>query len=343
MEQSINSFLDNENLTIHNSLTHLLDFDDDYSDLTNSIRPSMYYSEEDFMSELNPKSCTIMSLNCQSLHAKFTLIEILLDTFAANDTPIQVLCLQETWFENSNQMDLGLYHIENYHLITKNRYASAHGGLAFYIHNNWNYMVKSDTDDSPYWEELLVQVTDPSNPKSKFNVVNFYRPPHASTSNLTDFIYYFTQKLSTLNTSETTFACGDFNINLLSLNNNEHHNAYLEGIFSSGFLPTITLPTRLSNKSTLIDNIFVNKQEKLNFAGILNNEISDHQAIVNDLNVVLPPQRTVYVTIFSNSEHSIQSFKNDFECKNIYERLNKDLNADPNENYAMLEAASLNL
>ena len=236
-------------------------------------------------------------------------------------------------------MDLGLYHIENYHLITKNRYASAYGGLAFYIHNNWNYKVKSDTDDSPYWEELFVQVTDPSNPKSKFNVVNFYRPPHASTSHLTDFIDYFTQKLSTLNTSETTFACGDFTINLLSLNNNEHHNAYLEGILSSGFLPTITLPTRLSNKSTLIDNIFVNKQEKLNFAGILNNEISDHQAIVNDLNVVLPPQRTVYVTIFSNSEHSIQSFKNDFECKNIYERLNKDLNADPNENYAMLEAA----
>ena len=276
MEQSNNSFLDNENLTIHNSLTHLLDFDDDYSDLTNSIKPSMYYSEEDFMSELNPKSCTIMSLNCQSLHAKFTQIKILLDTFAANDKPIQVLCLQETWFENSNQMDLGLYHIENYHLITKNRYASAHGGLAFYIHNNWNYKVKSDTDDSPYWEELLIQVTDPSNPKSKFNFVNFYRPPHASTSHLTDFIDYFTQKLSILNTSETTFACGDFNINLLSLNNNEHHNAYLEGILSSGFLPTIKLPTRLSNRSTLIDNIFVNKQEKLNFAGILNNKISDH-------------------------------------------------------------------
>ena len=144
---------------------------------------------------------------------------------------------------------------------------------------------------------FLVQVTDPSNPKSKFNIVNVYRPPRVSTSHLTDFIDYFTLKLFTLNTSKTTFACGDFNINLLSLNNNEHHNAYLEGILSSGFLPTITLPTRLSNNSTLIDNIFVNKQEKLNFAGILNNEISDHQAIVNDLNVVLPPQRTVYVTI----------------------------------------------
>ena len=55
------------------------------------------------------------------------------------------------------------------------------------------------------------------------------------------------------------------------------------------------------------------------------------------MNVALPLQRTVYVTIFSNSEHSIQSFKNDFEPKNNYERLNKDLNADPNANYAILE------
>ena len=143
-------------LTIHNSIIHLLDFDDNYSDLTNSIKPSMYYSADDFMSKLNPKSCTIMSLNCQTQHAKFMQIKILLATFAANDTQIQVLCLQETSFENNNQMDLSLYHIENYHLITKNRYASAHGGIAFYIHNNWNYKVKSDADDSPYWEDLLV-------------------------------------------------------------------------------------------------------------------------------------------------------------------------------------------
>ena len=74
-------------------------------------------------------------------------------------------------------MDLGLYHIQNYHLITKNRYTSHHGGLAFYIHNNWNYKVKSDTDDSPYWEELLVQVTDPSNPKLNLMLLIFTDHP----------------------------------------------------------------------------------------------------------------------------------------------------------------------
>ena len=80
-------------------------------------------------------------------------IKILLDTFAKNDTPIQVLCLQETWFKNSDQIDLGLYHIESYHLITKNRYASTHGSLAFYIHNpltllipNQNLMLLIFTD-----------------------------------------------------------------------------------------------------------------------------------------------------------------------------------------------------
>ena len=43
----------------------------------------------------------------------------------------------------------------------------------------------------------------------------------------------------------TTLACEDFNINLISLNTNEHCNAYLEGTLSSGFIPTITLPTHL--------------------------------------------------------------------------------------------------
>ena len=143
-----------------------------------------------------------MSLNCQSLHAKFSQIKLLVDTFAENNTPIQVLCLQETWFENSELSDLGLYQIENYHLVTKNRYASAHGGLACCIHENWNYKVNPHTVDSLYWEELFIEITDPSNPKYKLNVGKFYRAPHTSITQLTSFIDYFTQKLSMLNTRE---------------------------------------------------------------------------------------------------------------------------------------------
>ena len=79
----------------------------------------MYYSEDDFMSKLNPKYCAIISLNCQSLHAKLTQIKILQDRFVSNDTSIRVQCLQETRFKNSSQMDIGLYHIGNYQISLK--------------------------------------------------------------------------------------------------------------------------------------------------------------------------------------------------------------------------------
>ena len=67
------------------------------------------------------------------------------------------IALQETWFENSDNIDLGLYHIDNYNFVTKTRYANAHGGLAYYIHSNWNYKVKSDTVDSLYWKEMYIK------------------------------------------------------------------------------------------------------------------------------------------------------------------------------------------
>ena len=200
MKQSTNLFLDNINLKSQNSLSHLFDFNDDYTDLTHCIQPSKYYNEGDILSKLNTNFCAIMSLNCQSLHAKFSQIKLLVNTFAENNTSIQVLCL------HSELIDLGLYQIENYHLVTKNRYASAHGGVACYIHRNWNYKVNPHTVDSLYWEELFIEITDPSNPKYKLTVENFYRPPHTSITQLTSFFYYFTQKLSMLTTRENTFA-----------------------------------------------------------------------------------------------------------------------------------------
>ena len=43
------------------------------------------------------------------------------------------------WIEDSEIIDMIQFHIDNYHLLANNRYASAHGGLAIYIHKNWNF------------------------------------------------------------------------------------------------------------------------------------------------------------------------------------------------------------
>ena len=141
---------------------------------------------------------------------------------------------------------------------------------------------------------MFVEISNPDNHKSTFTVGNIYRPAHIAVAQLTSFIDYFAEKLAHFNTRERFYICGAFNINLLSLSSNEHVRNNFEGILSSGFLPAITLPTRLSVNSTLIANIFLNKQEHLNFAGILDCEIRDHQMTLINANL-MPLTEKIYM------------------------------------------------
>ena len=136
MAQTINTFIDNTNLTDQNSFLHHLESDEEHNELANSITSSRYYTDIECIRNINNDSCTIMSLNCQSLNAKFSDIKLLLDSFEEANKPAQVLCPPETWSENSDFIDMAQFHIENYHFVTKNRHASAHGGLASYINKN---------------------------------------------------------------------------------------------------------------------------------------------------------------------------------------------------------------
>ena len=103
-------------------------------------------------------------------------------------------------------------------------------------------------------------------------------------------------------------------------------------------LPAITLPTRISNTSSLIDNIFVSKEGNINCAAILENEISDHQVIAFNTNLAIPKPKTRYITIYPNREECKEKFRNDIASKRIYDKLDKDLYADPNTNYKILES-----
>ena len=73
---------------------------------------------------------------------------------------------------------------------------------------------------------------------------------------------------------------GDFNINLLKINEKEVFADFLEIMTSFSYYPKITLPTRFSkNNGSLIDNIFCKISENTLRAssGILLKQFSDHQ------------------------------------------------------------------
>ena len=208
----------------------------------------------------------------------------MLDTLGEQNKPIRMLCLQKTCIEYSDLIDMAQFHIDNYDLVTKNRYASARGRLAFYIFKSWKFKIRQDTTESPLWGEMSVDIIDPKSPSNvEFCMGNFYRPPHTRVAQLKPFIRNFSQKLTELNSNNIAFVCGNYNIYLLLVDSDEHSGSYFDGVSSSRFLPSITLPTRLSDNSTLID-IFVSKQDIINITGTLSNKISDHQVVVININ-----------------------------------------------------------
>ena len=89
MANSINSFVNGVQLDTMNLLTHLLNTAE--SEELNAIQHSPYFGDDELInSNVHDKyTFSIVSLNCQSLHAKFDYIKVLVDKFMNNNAPIQ--------------------------------------------------------------------------------------------------------------------------------------------------------------------------------------------------------------------------------------------------------------
>ena len=338
MANTINRFVDNMQLSIETSLTHLLHSEN--SDELNVIRHSPYISDDElFQQRVNCKNgLSILSLNCQSLHAKFDYIKLLIEKFMHNNCPLQVLCLQETWI--SSGTDLSPYIIPGYHLISTPHYASSHGGLLIYLSEKWDYTIKSNDTVSKLWERQIIEIFDPNKKlRRKIVIGNIYRPPYNSTDNLTNFLSEFSATLIECNArGRNTYLCGDYNVDLLKMNRLQFNENYFDSILSSGYVPTITLPTRLSDNSSLLDNVFTTNISNTLSAYILNVHISDHQPVIVFTDDDLPHKNLKYITIKTNSEEAKRHFCSSLKSKNIMDLLNRNIHAtDPNENYEVLE------
>ena len=74
------------------------------------------------------------------------------------------------------------------------------------------------------------------------------------------------------------YLMGDFNINILNVNNHVPSSEFLDMMYSHSLIPLINKPTRVKNNSTtLIHNIFCNNLETSKLkSGILFTDITDH-------------------------------------------------------------------
>ncbi len=155
MADMINQVMDNVDLSQDNSLTHLLECNDN-EQLSNIKHSSYCYADEFIRTNADKINCfSYMSLNCYSLNAKYDMIKILLGKFTTNNCPLQAVSLQETWF--TKETDLSSYNIPGYQLLSIGSHASKRGGLAIYLAEHWNYKIVNQIQIQCYGNMYLLK------------------------------------------------------------------------------------------------------------------------------------------------------------------------------------------
>ena len=310
-----------------------------------SLATSYYFTHDTFIDKLinqKTKFC-MLSLNIQSINAKFNKLLLLIEELREYNFEFGAICLQETWLEEG--ADLTQFHIPNYTCIAKGKSSSQHGGLMTYIHNDYNYEKYTSPDHSNTWEDLVIRILNKNNNKDIY-LCNIYRPPKGNITNeiLATFTEEITTLLSDLKRSRSIInVLGDFNIDLLQINDKVIIKQYFENMMTLSMYPKITLPTRITDASaTLIDNIFCNSNnDKNETAGILLSDLSDHFPYFYAFKDKMDYKKDIYSKkvkyIRDINKDSKQNLFNSIINKNIINNLLLDDNIDPNINYNILE------
>ena len=121
MPISVNNILDNYGGQDKHSLLHLLQTSNDENLQEEPIifENTKYIDNETLVDILKEKHLVfkVLSLNCQSLHAKIDPLMILLNDLQEQGCFFNALCLQETWINEISNMSI--FHIDGYEFISK--------------------------------------------------------------------------------------------------------------------------------------------------------------------------------------------------------------------------------
>lgn len=314
--------------------------DDADEDTPTLLMQSPYLTNEDFVKTLKSKVNTfkLISMNIQSLNAKIDDLNIYLQLLRDNLCSLDLICLQETWL--TDDCELSHLELDEYNLISKARSCSRHGGVAFYLKKEYSYSILPVSSKSNIWDGISIEVTvkESYNVSRKVVIVNIYRPPRNIVSNYQTFTDELNELMSKYQrTRQEVIIVGDFNIDLLKVKDNHNYRTFFETVICNGFIPKITLPTRLSQThGTLIDNIFCKLSHNFSetTAGILLNNISDHQPCFISLDYLkLKSFTKKYIKIYKSDPVSIANFKEEIKQTCSLDRLGIDVNGDPNQNY----------
>ena len=325
-----------------NNLLNILKKIEDIDIAISCSSDSPYIDPTEFVTYISKykKQFCILSVNIQSIRAKFDAFSVFIQSLANIDFYFSVICIQESWISSEVSCDV-VYEIPGYKTFTLPSTCSAHAGLITYVLDTYNCTTLNCYQSSTTWE-CLPLVLSSGGLKRNVTILNTYRPPRDRNADIQVFLDVFTETLESLSIkNKDVLVAGDFNIDLLKIDNRSLYTSYLESMYSVSLVPSITLPTRLSkNNATLIDHIFCSfsKSTTPYSAGIITSSISDHfmTFLCADIKTeyTKPPKFILHQT---KTPNAIASFTNEIIETDFMSMLNHNVNTDPNDNYEKIK------
>ena len=339
MPAIVEDILHNKGGVDANDLTKTIDLDS--FEIQYQGAKTKYYELNDLNEFLirNKNVITILSLNTESLNAKFDEIKLLIDHLSESESFFSIICIQEAWL--SDDTPINQFQLPNYQMYTQpySNQCSIKGGLVTYVRNSINVGNIQNFNNFNTWEGLLIDILDCEN--NLVQICNIYRPPKGNNNHasIDSFLQEFCPIIdNTTRQNKNLILAGDFNIDLLKLNTNGKYQEFYDFITGHNLLPNITLPTRLSKRSaTLIDNIFSCNS---NFCtpidtGILVHKLSDHMATLSAINFNTPSNHNnnKWIKLKSFTGDAIHEFINDLRTTDWTNIFDHDLNVNPLVSY----------
>lgn len=328
-----------ENFNFHNIFEQGNDNEqniDIYDDIDLS---SKYYDPETFCSEFKEnKNLSVLSLNVQSLSAKFSSLLDLISFWKQKGVIFDIICLQETF----NIPVPSLFSIPNYHdIIYKTRSNFAGGGVAIFVHSSLKFSILNEYSifKEKIIESLFIEIEFYN--KKKIILGNVYRSPSqglgeiSTTDQMNIFLEHMQGIIDSIGESnKKAVLVGDFNLNLLNYNSHNITKEFANMLFSAGFLQLISNPTRVgshNNSISLIDHIWSNDIRDHMLSGIITTYLSDHFATFHFIgtNKHSTPPKTISSRVFSDI--NIENFKqelNNLSFNEVYEKVDSQNSYD---------------
>ena len=161
--------------------------------------------------------------------------------------------------------------------------ASQGGGVVLYIRDNISFKVREDLTvfKTKIFESLFIEtVSDETKDKEIVGII--YRIPGYDITEFTTTLLDILEKINDENLKCTLM--GDFNIDLMQFSVHNKTNIFIDGMFSLGYLPQITKPTRIDTSkprisATLIDHIYTNNISNTSLNGIIHNDVAAHRGL----------------------------------------------------------------